>query len=348
MMSENKETRLRQNFGGQVKLTSELRQDPVFGDWILLAPLRGVRHKFKGREKFLLAKNKCPFDNLVKFGNFPPVLVYNDKDKNDWFLQVIPNKYPAVSHESCSLKFQRGLYKFRAGAGFHELVILRDHNRYLGQYNSSEINKILKAYRDRYLSLSEEKCVEYISIFHNHGKEAGSTVPHLHSQILALPIIPPDVSHSLNGSKRFFHEHKKCIHCEMLKQEAKEKERIIYENQDAIVFAPFASQVNFEARIFPKNHSAYFEKSNDRELASFAGAMQFVFSSIYNNLKDPAFNFFIHTAPTNKKSDYSHYHWHMEILPKFETTGSVELGMGLNIISMAPEEAAKILKKDER
>lgn len=331
----------------EVKLLSELRQDPVFGDWILLAPARGIRHKFEDRTKFALSKNKCPFDNLAKFGNLPPVLVYGGENQNDWFLQVIPNKYPAISHDDCSFVSKRGLYKSRAGAGFHELVILKDHDRYLGQYSAEEIKKIFQAYKDRYLSLSKEKCVEYISIFHNHGKEAGSTVPHLHSQILALPIVPPDINHSIVGSRRFFHEHKKCVHCEMLKQEKKEKKRIIYENQNVIVFAPFVSQVNFETRIFLKKHSAYFEATSDSELASFADAMRFIFSSLYKNLKDPAFNFFIHTAPTNKKNDYSHYHWHMEILPKFGTTGSVELGIGINIISVAPEETAKILKNNE-
>ncbi len=329
----------------KIKSMSELRQDPVFGDWILLAPLRGARHEFKGRIKMKLPKNKCPFDNLSRFGNLPPVLVYQNRDKSDWFLQIIPNKYPAVGHGECSLIFKKGIYKSRSGTGFHEIVVLRDHNRYWAQYNTSEIKKILMAYRERYLSLAKDKCAEYISIFHNHGKEAGSTVPHLHSQILALPIVPPDVSHSINGSRRYFHKYKKCIHCEMLRQEIKEKKRIIYENKNAIVIAPFASKADFETRIFPKKHSAYFEKIKDKELASFAEAMRFVFSGIYKKLKDPAFNFFIHTAPTGKNHDYSHYHWHMEILPKFETTGGVELGTGLNIISTAPEEAAKILRE---
>ena len=84
---------------------------------------------------------------------------------------------------------------------------------------------------------------------------------------------------------------------------------------------------------------------NDGELLFFADAMKFVFSGIYKKLKDPAFNLFIHTAPSGKNHDYNHYHWHMEILPKFETTGSIELGTGLNIVSVAPEEAAKILNK---
>lgn len=336
-----------------IKTASELRQDPVSGDWILLAPIRGRRHKLKGRMKMELLKSNCPFDNLAKFGNLPPVLVYQNiplrgttrRVENDWFLQIIPNKYPAVVHGDCGEIFKNDLYESRSGAGFHELVILKDHNRYLAQYSAIEIKKILSAYRERYISLSKEKCVEYISIFHNHGKEAGSTVPHFHSQILALPIVPPDVNHSINGSRRYFHEHKKCIHCEVIRQELKENKRIVYQNKEIIVITPFASKVNFEMRIFPKKHSAYFEEASNVELGSFAEAMKFALFSIYKKLKDPAFNFFIHTAPSGKNHDFNHYHWHMEILPKFGITGSVELGTGLNIISLSPEEAAKILSK---
>lgn len=334
-----------------IKTASELRQDPVSGDWILLAPIRGRRHKFTRRIKMGFPKSKCPFDNLAKFGNYPPVLLYQSDFKNNWFLKIIPNKYPAVVHGECSLVSKNGVYESRTGSGFHEIVILKDHNRYLAQYSAVEIKKILSAYKERYISLSKEKCVEYISIFHNHGKEAGSTVSHLHSQILALPIVPPDVSHSINGSRRYFHQNQECIHCKIIKQELREKTRVVYQNKYAIVIMPFASKANFEMRIFPKKHSAYFEKTIDMELTSFAEAMKFVFFSMHKKLKDPAFNFFIHTAPAIKeheyikKQNYDHYHWHMEILPKFGITGSVELGTGLNIISLAPEEAAKILRK---
>ena len=326
----------------KIGTASELRQDPVFGDWILLAPLRSRRHKFAGKAKVKLAKSRCPFDNLSKFGNLPPVLVY--PAKRVWFLQIIPNKYPAVEHGECGLIIKKGIYKSRSGTGFHEIMVLKDHDKYLAQYGVLEITKILMAYRDRYLSLAKEKCIEYISIFHNHGKEAGSTVPHLHSQILALPIIPPDVSHSIDGSRRYFHEHRRCVHCQIIKQELREKKRVIYENRDVIIIAPFASKSDFETRIFPKKHSAYFENITGKELLSFAEAMKFIFSALYKKLKDPAFNFFIHTAPIGKNHDFIHYHWHMEILPKFETGGGVELGTGLSIIAVAPEKAAKILK----
>ncbi len=211
----------------KIKPVSEFRQDPVSGDWILLAPFRSGGHKFEGRAKMELSKDKCPFENPSKFGNAPPVLVYQKEDKNDWFLQIIPNKYPAVGQGDYDLIHQKGLYKTQTGAGFHELVIFRDHDRYLADFTKEEIKKVLLAYQERYRSLAKEKCVKYISIFHNHGKEAGSTVPHPHSQILALPIIPPDVSHSISGSRRYFREHNRCARWQMMNGERKEKKRII-------------------------------------------------------------------------------------------------------------------------
>ncbi|MBI4919916.1 HIT domain-containing protein [Candidatus Azambacteria bacterium] len=324
---------------------SEFRQDLVSGDWILLAPKRGERFGFKERAKVKLAKNKCPFENPAKFGNAPAVLVYQNKKKDDWFLQVIPNKYPAVGRGNCEPTHRKDLHKMHAGTGFHEIVIYRDHNRYLADFIADDIKNIAAAFQDRYKSLAEDKCIEYISIFHNHGKEAGSTVPHPHSQILAMPIIPPDVSHSINGSRRYFNEYGKCVHCQMLAQELKEGERVIYENNGMVVIAPFASRTNFEIRIFPKKHSAYFEKAGEQELAHLADALKFSLSKINKKLKDPAFNFFIHTAPAVKSRDYSHYHWHVEILPKFGIFGGFELGTGMDIITMAPEKAAEILRK---
>ena len=224
---------------------SEFRQDPVSGDWVLLAPLRSEGHKFEGRVEMKLPKSKCPFENPSKFGNAPPVLVYQNESQDDWFLQIIPNKYPSVGPGNYNPSRQKGLYKTQSGIGFHELVIFRDHDRYLADFTKEEIKKVLLAYQERYTSLAKKKYVEYISIFHNHGKEAGSTVPHPHSQILALPIIPPDISHSISGSRRYFREHDRCAHCQMIDEELKEKKRIIYQNKDMIVITPFVSRTEF-------------------------------------------------------------------------------------------------------
>ncbi|MFH1392793.1 MAG: DUF4931 domain-containing protein [Patescibacteria group bacterium] len=313
----------------KVKSDSEFRQDPISGDCILFAPLRGAGHRFEGRAKMEFAKNKCPFENPAKFGNKPPVLVYQDKTKNDWFLQIIPNKSPAVGPK----------------LGSHDVVIYRDHERHLANFTKEEIKMVLLAFQERYKSLAEEKNIKYISIFHNHGKEAGSTIPHPHSQILALPILPPYINRSVNASRRYFKEHNKCTHCQMIGWELKEKKRVVYQNSDMVVIAPFASRAEFELAILPKKHFAYFEKIKEPELSALADALKVALQKIYKKLKDPAFNFFIHTAPVDKNSNHSHYHWHLEIMPKFDIIGGFELSTGLDIVAVYPEKAAEIFKK---
>ncbi|OGD30965.1 hypothetical protein A2833_00265 [Candidatus Azambacteria bacterium RIFCSPHIGHO2_01_FULL_44_55] len=327
---------------------SELRQDAVSGDWVLIAPSRLKRPEFfakKEKIRNLLPKSRCPFENPQKSGNAAPMLVYQKDSGKDWFLQVISNKYPAVGPGHCGVINRRGHYVSQAGTGNHEIVIMRDHDKHLAQYTAGEIKRVLSAYQDRYRSLAREKCINYISIFHNHGREAGASVPHPHSQILTLPVVPPDVGRSIDGSKKYFHKNRKCIHCAMLADEIKDKKRIVFENKMAIVFAPFASHSNFELRIFPKKHEAHFEKMDKKELTYFAEALRQSLRKIYKGLKDPSFNFFIHTAPTIPHQDYQHYHWHIEILPKVSIWGGFELGTGIDIVSMSPEATAAYFKK---
>lgn len=327
----------------------ELRQDIVSGDWILVAPARARRPEFvvKKTEERQLPKGECPFDDPQKFGNKPPVLVYQNKTGTDWFLQVIPNKYPAVESGSCGPAKKTGVYSVREGRGAHEVIILRDHNKHISEYKKEDLKLLFNAYKDRYKTLSNDKCIEYISIFHNYGKEAGASVPHTHSQILALPIVPPDISRSIRGSHDFFHQHNKCVHCFMIEYELKDKKWIVFENKSAVVLAPFASRSNFELRIFPKKHEAFFERvdGDGGELLDIAEALHEALVKIHKNLKNPSFNFFLHTAPTIKNLDYNHYHWHLEILPKTSVFGGFDIGTGVDIITVAPETAAKIFRK---
>lgn len=330
------------------KIISELRQDLVSGDWILIAPERASRPeslKRTKKEKVFLPKTKCPFENPSKYGNQPPLLVYQNKGNTDWFLQVIPNKYPAVEQNLHDFAKKIGPYQMRAGTGFHEIVILRDHDKHISQYSNEEIQKLFLAYQDRYKSLARKKFIEYISIFHNYGKEAGASIPHPHSQILALSVVPPDIGRSFNGSRNYFHRHKKCVHCLMIEYELKAKKRMIFENKNTVVFTPYASRSNFEMRIFPKRHEFSFERVSQSELLDVAEAFREALRKIRENLDDSSFNFFLHTAPSLEKTNFSHYHWHFEILPKTTIFGGFDIGTGIDILTVTPEEAAKILRK---
>ena len=124
----------------------------------------------------------------------------------------------------------------------------------------------------------------------------------------------------------------------------KKKKRIIYENKGAIVFAPFVSREPFELRIFPKKHSPYFENTLDIDLSYIADALQFALKRIEKKLDDADYNFFIHTAPLKNKKRYSHYHWHIEVLPKLNISAGFELSTGIEINVVDPDFAANILK----
>lgn len=326
---------------------SELRQDIVSGDWVVIATGRARRPQFfrdKERVQFSLPKSKCPFENIKQSGNPEPILIYKAPSGKDWFVQVVPNKFPAFSYGKCPRVQKQGPYQWMEGVGFHEVIITRDHVRPMALFSDSEVELVVKAYQERYLALKNDPCNAYILIFQNHGFEAGASIPHPHSQLVGMPVIPPDVINSLAGSRRYFHSHKQCVHCAMIQWELKLKRRIIVENNYAVAFCPFASRKAFEIRIAPKKHSSHFETISDSERKAFAYVLRKSLYALHKGLNDPAYNFFIHTTPT-KQRDHHHYHWHLEVLPVTSVWGGVEFGTGIEISSITPESAAAYLRK---
>lgn len=323
------------------KSTSELRRDIVSGDWVVIATGRARRpHDFlrQRRESFRQSKKTCPFESL--HGN--SLSVYSMDGK--WWVETIPNKYPAFDKGVCALFHKKGPYQWGDGLGFHEVVISRDHDRSIAEMQDQEVELVIRAYQDRYLALAGDTCVEYVSIFHNHGRLSGATISHPHSQIVAIPVIPPDVARSIKGSADFFHKNKTCVHCLTLRYDLKSKERLIYENEHFAVLAPFASKTAFETRILPKKHQPHFENILSQERMALANALRVALAKIFRGLKNPDYNFFLHTAPIGGLKEFHHYHWHFEILPKTAIWAGFEIGTGIEISTIAPETAAKFLR----
>lgn len=334
---------------------SELRQDIVTGDWIVVATGRARRPQdfAAGEGVPRVPKSECPFERLL-----PAALAVFDrggesyrltaKDRSylmdNWWLQVVPNKYPAFGRGSCRVLRRVGPHHAQDGVGFHEVLVTRDHDRSPGLQRPAELAVLLKAYRERYLALKDELCVEYISIFHNHGQAAGASIYHPHSQLVAIPVVPPDVGRSLRGSRAYFHQRRRCVHCTMVAFERRERRRIVFENRDFIAFCPYVSRTAFEVRMFPKRHNPQFETMSDGEVLAAAEVLFWILSSLHRKLNDPAYNFFIHTAPP-VQGDYRHYHWHVEVLPKTAIWAGFEIGTGIEISTIAPETAAKFLRR---
>lgn len=324
---------------------SELRQDIVSGDWVVIATGRAKRpDEFVRTDKEENDKGieSCLFEDPIATGQQPDVLIY-ERPGGDWSLRVFPNKYPAFSHGR-SKNISEGPYTAVTGHGFHEIVVTRDHYRHIAQLDVMEIAEVFDAYQDRYLDMMNKKSVNYVAIFHNHGKECGASIPHPHSQIMAIPVVSPYVKLELDGAEKYHKSNRHCPYCVTVEHEMEEGKRIVFENEDFIAFCPFASRVAFEVWVMPKKHSSYFERITDEQKTKLAEVFSKGLGSIYKALNDPPYNFYIHTSPCDGK-DYKHYHWHIEILPHTSTWAGFELDTGIEISTIQPEVAAEYLRQ---
>ena len=336
-----------------VRFPSELRFDPLSRDWVIIATGRGKRpetFKKEKREKFVPPKKTCPFCHVET--QEKPTLIFAKGKKlktgkglpKDWTTLSIPNKYPALISSTTLNEKSEGLFKRIDGVGYHEVVVTRDHRKSMALFTTAEIKEIIDVYQERYLDLMNEPFVNYVSIFHNHGREAGASIFHPHSQIIATPVIDPDLNRAVLNSREFLKTNKKCIYCLMNEWDKEQRERIVFENKEFLVICPFVSKTAFEMIISPKSHLPYFERINQEEKKYLAEAFQVSLGKLYKALNDPPYNFYLHTSPCDGKN-YNFYHWHFTILPKTQTWAGFELCTGIEISTIEPEKAAAYLRR---
>jgi UDPglucose--hexose-1-phosphate uridylyltransferase len=331
------------------KKTSELRQDLITGDWVVVSTIREKRPDDFIKEEISEYEdnpNGCLFCDPEKSEQEKDCLIYNTTD-NDWSLRVFPNKYPAFSRPTGGKinHKEEGPYFWMDSLGYHEIIVTKDHYNHLGRMNPLAVAEVFDAYQSRYIDLMNKKSVNLIDIFHNHGKVAGASVAHPHSQLMAIPVVSPYIQSELDGAERYHTQNKHCAYCSMIEWEREQKKRIVFENDDFLVFCPFASRANFEMWLMPKKHKPYFERITDKEKISAGTALKTVLSSLDRKLNNPSYNFYIHTSPCDGK-DYPHYHWHIEILPRFNVWAGFEISTGIEIITIEPEKASEFLKNN--
>ena len=340
----------------EIKFPSELRFDLASKDWVVIATGRAKRPEMFKKEKetrIRPPKKDCFFCN-INTQRMPTAILFNGKKifleldgkvPNNWTAISIPNKYPAfVPAQELNEKIKGGIYQTVNAVGYHEVVITKDHDKHLALMTAGQVKEVIDIYQDRSLELAKKPFVNYVAIFHNHGKEAGASVYHPHSQIVTIPMIDPDLKKALSNSQRYFKKQGKCLYCEMLKWESKVKERIVFENKDFVAICPFASKAAFQVIISPKKHSAYFDQITEKQKENFAQILRISLYKIYKGLNNPSYNFYIHTAPCSGK-DYPSYHWHLTILPKTSIYAGFELGAGIEVSTIEPEKAAAYLRK---
>ena len=324
-------------------MSSEFRQDLVSGEWVLMAANRSKRPHDFVREPVssaYISKENCPFENLELSGN---ELIWRYPDDENWSVALIKNKFPAVDSGVCTPIQKVGPFNTHVGVGNHEIFVFRDHDKSISDLENDGLTNIIRCYKKRTKEIIDlGGCTQYLMIFHNFGKEAGASLYHPHSQLLSAPIIPPDVSRSLYGAQRFYKDNHRRVYDGMISWEIEQKKRIVYENDFFIAFCPFASRSPYEVRIFCKDSHAHFEKMPDPLDLYLGDALGVVLKKIKKALNNPAFNFYIHTAPLENVLREAHdfYTWHIEILPTISIVAGIEMATGITINIVDPDEAA--------
>lgn len=338
---------------------SEFRQDPVSGEWVVIAPERMKRpHQMSeiAKKRVRVPKAKCPFENLKKNGNWPPIIVRPEGKIKSWRTVLLQNKFPLLTHGStpfvhgliCPAEEVRGPFHTMAGVGHHDLIITRDHDKNFAHLSMDRATEVLEVMQERFRFLAKDKCMHYAMALSNWGPTAGASIYHPHYQIVTVPVTPPDVSRSLRGSEEYYTRTGRCVHCEMLKTDIQNSGRVVAKTKSSLAIAPFVSRSPFEVRVFPLRHRPYFEKTPLAEIRAVAEVLQATLRKMERVLGDPDFNFYLHTAPLKNQKDFAHYHWHIEVLPNllgFGVPAGFEFGTGEHVNVVDPETTARVLSR---
>jgi len=333
---------------------SEIRQDQATKRWVIMATERAKRpHDLAGAPAAEAEQEPhsadCPFCPGNESRTPPEVLAYREAggpaDGPGWQVRVVPNRFAALSPEGEVTVRDPSWFTTVTGVGAHEVIIESPlHNADPATMSLEEVTLALAAAGERFEALKEDPALRYIAIFRNHGLAAGSSLTHPHTQIIATPIVPTNVRQEIEEARRHYDDRLHCVYCETIEREKEADQRVVLETEAYFVYEPYASRWPFETWVIPKQHAAVFTPGGAADVEPLAGVLRTTLNALYRGLGDPAYNLVLHEAPL-RDSCQDYYHWHIEILPRLATAAGFELGTGIWINTMLPEQSAAYLRE---
>ncbi|MCI4625743.1 MAG: galactose-1-phosphate uridylyltransferase [Candidatus Magnetoovum sp. WYHC-5] len=328
---------------------SELRKDPIIGRWVIISSERGKRPTdfvsptIKRRKK----AGFCPFCHGNEHSTPPEIMAFHSSSREgrtDWTLRVVPNKFPALHIEGELQRSGEGNLGRMNGVGAHEVIVeTPNHALSLATMDSKSAADVFWAYYSRLSDLKKDPRFKYVLIFKNEGEEAGATLEHTHSQLIALPVVPKSVEEEIDAAKKYYDFMESCIFCDLVKNEIALNKRIILNYDNYVALTPYAPRVPFETWILPKHHESSFRPKNN-DFNELAHIVQTILAKLDKILDTSPYNYIIHTSPF-KEEENIYYHWHIEILPKLTRTAGFEWGSGFFINPTNPEDSARFLRE---
>ncbi len=313
---------------------AEIRYNPLTKDWVMVASNRQNRPQ--------MPKDWCPF--CPGSGKVP----------DDYEVYEYDNDFPALSKNPPTPDdVETNIYKTMPSFGKCEVVLYSpEHTTTVPQLSVDHIKKLVDLWTERFVEIQKDEHVKYIFIFENRGAAVGTTMPHPHGQIYGYPFIPKKPALELEA----FREHKEktgnCLFCDMLKDEAEAKSRIIFENEHFIVFLPFFSEYPYGIYIAAKNHKQNLTEFTEEEKYSLAQTLKLATGTL-DSLFDYEFPYMMcmYQNPVNSGdlSDISHFHIAfyppMRSEDKIKYNASSETGAWAHCNPTAPEEKAEELRQ---
>ena len=350
------------------EIVREIRINPIVpSESVLVATARGMRPRDAEERMDRNAEahvDRCPFCTGNEDKTPPTILAV--PDEQDWQIRIVENLYPVLGDDRIDAGINFGLQQAIEGYGRHEVII--DHNNHgiaIHEMEVSHLQTLFQTYRARMKQLYEsDQRIRYVLVFKNFGAAAGASIKHTHSQIIAMPVIPENVYNEIMHSRNYYQKHHQCIFCAMI-DEALTFEATIYDRNSGeirrkidvgqyvvergekfIAIKPFASRYEWEVHILPLNHQSDFINSSDDDMEDFAAVLKRTMKRLDQVIGGAQYNFFLHSQPHGDTcADCPpSYHWHLEICPRTSIPTGFELGSGVFVSTISPEEAAEQLR----
>jgi len=334
---------------------SEIRRDRLHNHYVLIAPERMHRpdtlSTVQGKPK-----EGCPFCEGHEALTPPEIDAVRENEANEarWKVRVIPNLYKAVQVELEENSRREGMFESQPGIGAHEIVIDTPcHDCRTADLEVSQIGLWLSSLARRITDLRQDKRLVHISIFRNYGESAGATQQHPHTQIIAIPVMPRNELMYLDRNLDYYRRHGRGKLEDFVENERLAKVRMVAEAGDFSAFCPYASSFPFEVMIAPRRALTTLDELNRDDIINLAKLTKEVFARLDAQLGKFDYNLTFHLAPLNENfenepfiSYLKHYfRFYIRILPRIYRLGGFELSTGMLINTVAPEEAAKLLRE---
>ena len=319
---------------------SQLRLDPLTGRWSVISEERRER-PFGFQPRRLPVESEpgrpCPFCPGGDPEALPTLEYLGDEG---WEVRVVPNLYPAFEGGAPMAVTNLGpVFTQAPGSGIHEVLLLGpDHRRSWADLDDRRSALIMQAVAERMTRHADIPGLRYSQAIVNAGREAGASLEHPHGQLMGIPFVPREITYELAGFARFAGN---CLLCTTVDAEESAGTRVVYTDDDVLVVCPFWSGTPFEMLVLPRHHCAHLAQAPPSDLAAVGRALQGGLAALRNNLGDVAYNVIFHSAPYRAAGDF---HWHAHVLPQATTAAGFELGTGVVINVVSPEEAATTLR----